>query len=533
MYCTFRGALIALLTLLIAVSAPLDAEAATGIRVPPPPDRSGREFTRTEALDLLARAKQRLRPDNRRVKARKPVGQGIQTEITMTLRDLFRARNELTGADRRDAEEVLSRARVFTDNVEDPITVSTPSTQCSTNFCVHYRAPAPGDREASTPDQVQATLSTLEQVRAYETGTLGYRNPVADTPTAPSTDNPDARFDVFLGDIAQEGLYGYCAPDGDQPETNGHVAAYCVLDNDYARAQYGAAPINALRATAAHEYFHAIQFAYDVNDDLWFMEGTAAWVEDEVYDAINDNYQYLAYSAIRYPRTPTDYSRNLSPYGSFLFFKYASERLGRTVVRQFWEAADGSLNRYSLMAIRSVLAARRASWPAFFTVFGSWNTLPNLTYSEGAFYPPTVLALSKTLTRRDTSTGWRSLNLMHLTNFPIRVVPHAKLSLRKKLLVEVNAPDAAGGAAALIQRRYRNGAVGHSIMPLNAYGNGRQLIAFNRKQLASVVIVVSNTSTTMRDCGAIVDGDGRPLYSCGGRGYYDAGQTFAVRATVR
>ena len=53
-------------------------------------------------------------------------------------------------------------------------------------------------------------------------------------------------------------------------------------------------PINALRVTAAHEFFHAIQFAYDVKEDLWFMEGSATWVEDEVYDSINDNYQFLA-----------------------------------------------------------------------------------------------------------------------------------------------------------------------------------------------------------------------------------------------
>lgn len=532
-YRTLRGSLIALLALLIAVSAPLDADAASSTRFPPPPDRSNGDFTRGEALDLLANAKEQLRPDTKRVNARKPVGHGTQTEITMTLRDLYRARSELSGADRRDADTVLSRGRVFTNKAQDPITVSTPVYQCSTNFCVHYRPPSPGDTDATAPAQVQTTLSTLEQVRAYETGTLGYRKPVTDTPRTPSNDNPDARFDVFLGDIANQGLYGYCAPDGDQPESNGHVASYCVLDNDYARSQYGTAPSNALRATAAHEFFHAIQFAYDVNDDLWFMEGTAVWVEDEVYDAINDNYQYLAYSALRYPRTPTDYSRNLNPYGSFLFFKYASERLGRTVVRQFWENADAPRNRYSLQAIRVVLASRSTGWAGFFATFGSWNTLPNGSYSERAYYPPPVYTVTRTLTKRTRSTGWSSVNLMHLSNSPVRVLPGPRLSPRKKLLIEVNVPDTARGATALIQRRYRNGAVSHSLMPLNAYGNGRLLIPFNRKQLAAVVLVSSNTSTSMRNCGAISDSDGSPVYSCFGRGYYDVGQTYSVRATVR
>ena len=119
---------------------------------------------------------------------------------------------------------------------------------------------------------------------------------------------------MFLGDIAREGLYGYCSPDGAQPDNgDGRAPAFCVLDNDYARSQYGIAPINALRVTAAHEFFHAIQFAYDVYEDLWFMEGTATWVEDEVYDKINDNYQFLSDSPIRYPRRSVDYSVDLAP----------------------------------------------------------------------------------------------------------------------------------------------------------------------------------------------------------------------------
>ncbi|MCW2827439.1 MAG: hypothetical protein JWQ67_1055, partial [Marmoricola sp.] len=70
-------------------------------------------------------------------------------------------------------------------------------------------------------------------------------------------------------------------------------------------------------------------------------------------------------------------------------------------------------------------------------------------------------------------------------------------------------------------------------LPLDARGKARLSMPFNRRQLASVVIVVSNTSTAMRNCGAIRDKDGAPVYSCYGRGYYDVGQTFSVRATVR
>jgi hypothetical protein len=537
-YRTFRPTfLVAFLAVALLLSGSLDLTTASAAPV------TGREqgtslhdgFTRDEAIDVLDQARSRLRPDTRRLRARQPVGRGSSTELTLTLRDLFLARSALTGADRRAADRILARpgAAAVTDPNTDPL--ATPERACSANFCVHYRsAGLPG---GATATQVQNTLSTLEHVHAYETGTLGYRPPVADTPALPSTDNPDSRFDVFLTDLSQEGLYGYCAPDHQQPALTGQAAAFCVLDNDYAYAEYGAAPLNSLRATAAHEFFHTIQFAYDVNEDIWFMEGTATWVEDEVYDSINDNYQYLQESAIRQPRRALDYSVGMHLYGSFLFFKYAAERLrDRNVVRSFWEYADASQDRYSLQAIRAVLHARKTDWAGFFSVFGSWNALPGRTYSEGTYYPAPAFTQSRTLSTRSSgarSTGWRTVTLPHLSHASVRAVPPADRSPRTSLLVEVKVPDPRRGGTALVQRRYRNGTVSHSLLRLDGAGTGRLLMRFDRRLLASVSVVLSNTSPVMRDCGRVATSYGGPLYSCYGRGYYDLGQNFAVRMTVR
>ena len=58
-------------------------------------------------------------------------------------------------------------------------------------------------------------------------------------------------------------------------------------------------------------------------------------------------------------------------------------------------------------------------------------------------------------------------------------------------------------------------------------------VYFPLTAVASLVVVMSNTSTAMRDCGRVEDGYGGPVYSCYGRGYYDSGQAFGVRASVR
>jgi hypothetical protein len=534
---TRLGPAVVLLPLALALSLLLGSGTATANRTLPGPDQhpdqSRPTFTKAEAKDVLDQAVSQLRRETKRVRAHKPVGDGADTDITMTLRDLYLARTKLQGEDRRAANEMLSRNRVYTDGEVDPVTVSTPSKQCSTNFCVHYRkAPL---KESATATQVQTTLATLEHVRAVETKTLGYRIPVSDAPAVATTDNPDKKFDVFLGDIAQEGLYGYCAPDGADTNTkDGRAPAFCVLDNDYARSQYGTAPVNALRVTAAHEFFHALQFAYDVDEDLWFMEGSATWVEDEVYDSINDNYQFLYDSPIRYPRRSADYSVDMAPYGSFVFFKYAEERLGsRDIVRQFWNYADAPENRYSLQAIRAVMAARNTNWSNLFTQFGSWNTLPVGSYSERAGYPAPVLTLNKRLSGAATSTGWKTVNLTHMSSSAIRIAPASSLSKHKKILIEIDGPNLSHGTNALIQRRYRNGKVTHSMIPLNASGNARLLRDFNRASITSMYLVVSNTSTAMTNCGGVEATYGGPRYSCYGRGSYDSGQSFKVRASLR
>ena len=45
--------------------------------------------------------------------------------------------------------------------------------------------------------------------------------------------------------------------------------------------------------TLAHEYNHILQFGYDAYQDAWFAESTAIWMEDQVYNGINDYLRYV------------------------------------------------------------------------------------------------------------------------------------------------------------------------------------------------------------------------------------------------
>jgi hypothetical protein len=218
-------------------------------------------------------------------------------EATLVLRELAMRLTELAPGERRLAKRLLARPtspRAFNRYVV------VARRACDRHICVWWStsgrdAPPPADRDRDgVPNQVERTQRVLGSVWRREIGDFGYLPPLADG----SSRSPDERLDVYLTDVGQYGLYGYCASD-DPRLANARargVWAFCILDNDYVRAQYsaGASGLQALRVTAAHEFFHAVQSRYDFREDRFLFEGTAVWMEDEVYDGVNDNIAWLS-----------------------------------------------------------------------------------------------------------------------------------------------------------------------------------------------------------------------------------------------
>ena len=132
-------------------------------------------------------------------------------------------------------------------------------------------------------------------------------------------------------ELGARGIYGYCTPERKIKGRKWLAWGYCVLDNDFAEAQYGAPPMHSLRVTAAHEFFHAVQFAYDYAEDSWFMEATATWMEERVFDDVNDNRRYLPAGQLGVPGRPLDIFEDFgaAQYGNWVFFEYLSHRSAR------------------------------------------------------------------------------------------------------------------------------------------------------------------------------------------------------------
>lgn len=198
-------------------------------------------------------------------------------DLTMALRELRLRMDDLSAADRAAARRATKRpqADVFAD---------------FGSVRVHWRS----SDTAVTDTWVAKVGKVVNHVLATY-AKAGYRAPKPDGSGDKVGGGADL-FDIYLVDFAAEqqfGLYGFCDTDVDPAPAGPYdSSAFCAFDHTF--ADFPRTRTANLKVTAAHELFHAVQFAYDYNEDAWFMEATAVWAEDEVYDGIKDNLHYLA-----------------------------------------------------------------------------------------------------------------------------------------------------------------------------------------------------------------------------------------------
>ncbi|HWC32071.1 MAG TPA: MXAN_6640 family putative metalloprotease, partial [Actinomycetota bacterium] len=369
-------------------------------------------------------------------------------DATMILRDLALVLPQFRASERRAAEGLLARPE---DGASDPYgdgyTVASHR-QCGTNVCIHWvestaDAPPGADGDGATvPAWVNTTQAVVEDVWQQEVVDFGYRAPLSDSDTSGQGGTADdAKFDVYLANLGDDRLFGYCATDDPDAFTEGpyyDVSAYCVLDNDY--AEFGLDPLDILGVTTAHEFFHAVQYAYDFTEDVWFLESLSTWIEDELaanatigidYDAVNDNVNYLAASPLTYPTVPLDRGPRIDPndpfrYGGWIFWRFLADRLfaDRTAVRDVLERADASAvaidvgrDEYSTQALARYLASRSRPFRLAFANFALVNRL-RLYADEGseAAYPIPPLSAKYSIGRTAPSTRWRAPRLRHLAS---------------------------------------------------------------------------------------------------------------------
>ena len=416
-------------------------------------------------------------------------------DASMALRDVFVARPSMDSTEKWRAGRLLARP---SDRARDPYGDGYRARSkriCRGRVCVHYVRTT---RDAPRSEAwARRTLRVMHRVWRTEVGRLGFRPPPGD-----GRRGGDGRFDVYLKELGSQGLYGYCAPEKRRPGLRFVASGYCVLDDDFARSQYAASPKVSLRVTAAHEFFHAIQFGYDFREDPWLLESTATWMEERVADGADDNRRYLPYGQVARPGGSLDIfdPSGFNQYGNWAFWEYLSGRFGPGVVRAVWRQAgayDGAPNRYSVAALRRVLA-RHGGLPAVFAEYAAATTAPARAYDEGAAWGVTSVPTTGRLGRVERRAR-TTVRINHLASRSIVVRPARGLKGgRWRLEVTVNAPARKTGPGAYLQVLRRDGSVAGRRVELNPDGYGRIRALFDARRVRRVSITLANASTRYR-----------------------------------
>jgi hypothetical protein len=439
---------------------------------------------------------------------------------TLVLRDVAARLTKLSDSDRRLARAILARP---TDGASegpagwDGIPRRYRERVCTPRFCVHWvrrgdEKPSLTDRRPRNgrPDYVDKTIANVRAVWEKEIGALDYKKPLPDgSSSSHHGGNPNRRIDIFISQIGNQGLYGYCTTDEPRPSAsnNRQVSAYCVIDNDFRRAEFqsGAYGNNANKVTLAHEFFHAVQFAYDYFDNRAMMEGTATWMEDQVFTGVNDNRQYLARSPLgATPWAPLDLFQSSGPfagwqYGTWIWYRFLSENLGAgsadlpLIVRRIWqEAVESGQNGF--FAIAPALASRGTTVRAQMMRFGAWNASPRAAghYREAnqgqGYRAAGVNTLTGDPALAPTDGFHFEVEMLRRSNDYLRVHPALSAGAGTTLdFSNVTVQGPAGDIAAVVFRRN-----GTKDAPVDV--NDSSSVIFDYNTVIKVVFVFTNAS---------------------------------------
>jgi hypothetical protein len=240
------------------------------------------------------------------------------------------------------------------------------------------------------PDYIDSTAVILDYVRHREVEELGYQAPL-DINGEPAT-----LYHVYFLDLSGE--YGTTFSTEEIPGPPGYYryTAYTVLDNDYAESYYYSKGLSALKITAAHEFHHAIQLSTRVwwengeLADLFLMEMSSSWLEDVLYEEINDYLSDLPYFFRKYSNEPFTSTDFLYPYGNCLFLHMLERQFGVKIGTRLWERIK---QEPGLKALATVLREYNTSFLSQLHQYGIWlyytgrRADPINYFPEGALYP--------------------------------------------------------------------------------------------------------------------------------------------------
>lgn len=325
---------------------------------------------------------------------------------TMTLLGLRSKWSELSPATKTTFASLLQRTRPSRTETQ---------TSPSGHFQIHYNttgihAVSLVDSDSNgIPDYVDATINAFDKTWAKQIDELGYMSPPSDG---------DNVYDIYITSLGSQSVYGLTWPSGSDLTTS----SYIEIDNDFTDAVYYTSGIEGLEATAAHEFFHAIQFAYYADFGAsWWQEMSATWMEDVVYPDINDYYAYVP-SRMNDPESSIDYAPGgtAHPFGGAIFAHHLEQVYGIDAIRNVWVTlGNRAPSSYKLSEIDAGMPAGGLS--QLFPRYAVWNYLTNTRARPNYYTEASDLQSVKMRDLGVSGSGTGSETVDHLAATYVRV----------------------------------------------------------------------------------------------------------------
>ncbi len=300
----------------------------------------------------------------------------------------------------------------FLEQTHRPSTSVLPETITTKHFKIHYTLTGdnrPLGKRANNVEiekwlnqlafYLEDTYTILVEERNYQPppldGTVGGGNNL---------------YDVYVKNLAL-GTYGMTSVDRPVEENSTCAITYMFVSNSIGLSKDPLSKVNVLRATAQHEFFHAIQNGYygsylasmpnnkvSTSKSNSLIEGTAVWAETLNHinqTTTSENERYYVYLGIkpnvfsdpyRHLFTYEQSSESLFAYSSVFFWKYLAEQFGDDIIKEIWEGNKAHYEGSASLKIElEVLDKALATYGGLNEILGNY-LITNLLLKDQANY---------------------------------------------------------------------------------------------------------------------------------------------------
>ncbi len=260
------------------------------------------------------------------------------------------------------------------------------------HFVLHYdttgynAVPAEDVSGNGIPDYIDSAAVYCDHVWDVEINQLGFQAP------PDSNGQPVQLYPIYFTAFGYYGLTNFDLTADIAALPGNNYTSYIEINSNFYQHNFYTSGLQALKVTIAHEFNHAIQLGYNfhiengylLSPDVFFMEMTSTWLEDYVYDEVNDYWQYLKFFLPAIDSKPFNSASAFDPYANSLYLHMLEKMYSGQIVPEIWRQIK---TNNVLQAVNNALAQHNSSFGESYIQYAVWTYFTGSRAQPGQFFP--------------------------------------------------------------------------------------------------------------------------------------------------